>query len=106
MSQSTQCGIRRRRKRTENPCVGGSIPPHTTKSLVTTGDFSCMYTVYILFSVSSGKTYTGYTNNLERRLLEHNVTELTGFTLRYRPWVVMYTETFEQKSEAMAREKF
>ena len=65
-----------------------------------------MYTVYILYSPSSGKTYTGYTNDADRRLLEHNVTEVKGFTLRYRPWVLIYTENFDNKQEAMLREKF
>ena len=65
-----------------------------------------MYIVYILYSISSGKTYVGFTNNVERRLQEHNVTESTGFTLRYRPWTIIHTEQFETKQLAMAREKF
>ena len=65
-----------------------------------------MFCVYILYSPSSGKTYTGYTNDIERRLTEHNVTEATGFTLRYRPWELIHTIWYESKPEAMNLEKF
>ena len=65
-----------------------------------------MYFVYILYSPSAGKTYTGYTNNVARRLIEHNITESKGFTLRYRPWVIIHTESFQNKQQAMDREKF
>ncbi len=68
--------------------------------------FLFMWYVYILYSGSGRKTYTGYTNDIERRLFEHNVSETKGFTLRYRPWVLIYTECFEGKPEAVAREKF
>ena len=65
-----------------------------------------MYFVYILYSTTSGKTYVGFTNNVERRLQEHNYTESSGFTLRYRPWTLIRTENYDTKQEAMAREKF
>ena len=45
-----------------------------------------MWYVYVLYSESSGKSYVGFTNDVERRLYEHNVSESRGFTLRYRPW--------------------
>ncbi len=65
-----------------------------------------MYFVYILYSPSSGKTYTGFSIDVERRLLEHNITETKGFTLRYRPWLLIHTENFENKPDALRREKF
>jgi len=64
-----------------------------------------MYSVYILYSKSGAKTYVGYTNDIVRRISEHNVTESTGFTLRYRPWILVRTEDYQTKSEAMVREK-
>ena len=64
-----------------------------------------MYTIYILYSPSSGKTYTGFTNNVNRRLTEHNFTATKGFTLRYRPWTLIHTEEFPTKDAAAAREK-
>jgi putative endonuclease len=65
-----------------------------------------MYFVYILYSPASGKTYTGYTTDLERRLNEHNFSEVKGFTLRYRPWILIHTESFSEKTHALKKEKF
>ena len=65
-----------------------------------------MWYVYVLYSISGKKTYTGFTNNLERRLTEHNITETSGFTLRYRPWTLIRVEHYATKMEAMTREKF
>ncbi|MCF1713875.1 GIY-YIG nuclease family protein [Flavihumibacter sp. RY-1] len=63
------------------------------------------YCVYVLFSVLHKKHYTGYTSDLDGRLLSHN--ELgKGWTSRYRPWKLIYLETFSQQSEAIAREKW
>ena len=56
-----------------------------------------MFTVYILYSVAFGKSYCGYTNNISRRFEEHNYTEKSGFTLRYRPWTLIHTETIFPK---------
>jgi putative endonuclease len=64
-----------------------------------------MFVVYVLYSPTSGKTYTGFTNDLARRLAEHNFTEKQGFTLRYRPWILIHSEMFNSKREAMDREK-
>ncbi len=65
-----------------------------------------MFTVYILYSPASGKSFCGYTNNISRRLEEHNFTERSGFTLRYRPWTLIYTESNLEKKDAILREKF
>jgi putative endonuclease len=65
-----------------------------------------MYFVYILYSMSSRKTYVGYTNDINRRIREHNITESNGFTLRYRPWTLIRTEHYASKSEALEREKY
>jgi putative endonuclease len=62
-----------------------------------------MWYVYVLLSEASGRSYTGFTNHVERRLIEHNVTEAKVFTLRHRPWTLIRTES---KSEAMKRERF
>lgn len=65
-----------------------------------------MYTVYVLYSNSCQKTYVGFTTDLHRRLIEHNITEIKGFTLRFRPWSLIHIETYETKKEAMDRERF
>ncbi len=64
-----------------------------------------MFTVYVLFSVTYNKIYIGSTGNLEQRLLAHNQLAHKGWTIRYRPWEVVYTEIFDNKKEALAREK-
>jgi putative endonuclease len=63
-----------------------------------------MFTVYVLYSDKYDKTYTGFTSNLEQRILSHNKLG-KGWTARYRPWRVLYTEEFEDKKQAMKREK-
>ena len=64
-----------------------------------------MFTVYILFSSSIDKYYIGYTNDLERRLTEHN-RKKGKYTDGGIPWRLVYQEEYESKSEAMNREKF
>ena len=65
-----------------------------------------MWYVYVLYSERGEKSYVGYTNDVERRLFEHNVSERRGFTLRYRPLTPIRVESYATKQEAMAREKF
>ena len=64
-----------------------------------------MFTVYILHSISLNKYYVGYTNDITRRLSEHN-RKKGKFTDGGIPWALVYREEFELKREAMAREKF
>ena len=63
-----------------------------------------MYTVYILFSQSINRYYVGYTNNIERRLAEHN-RKKGKYTDTGIPWKIVYTEVFATKEDAMFREK-
>jgi putative endonuclease len=60
-----------------------------------------MFTVYALYSPAFDKIYVGFTSNLEQRLLSHNVLGKKGWTIKYRPWTLLHTETFKTKSEAM-----
>lgn len=48
-----------------------------------------MYHIYILYSDTYDKYYIGQTNNLERRLLQHNEQEKNSFTAKYRPWRIV-----------------
>ncbi len=64
-----------------------------------------MYTVYVLHSPTYDKIYVGFTSNLQQRLLSHNQLGKKGYTVRYRPWIVIHTEEFDTKSEALQREK-
>jgi len=63
------------------------------------------YYVYILKSVSVNKTYVGHTNNLERRLAEHNSGK-SQFTKAYKPWRIIYSVKFNTRVEAIEREKY
>ncbi|MFV0604832.1 MAG: GIY-YIG nuclease family protein, partial [Niabella sp.] len=63
------------------------------------------YTVYILFSEKFNKHYTGFTTNLEQRLLSHNQLG-KDWTARYRPWKLIFTKEFTEKSKALQFEKW
>ena len=45
-----------------------------------------MFYIYILKSISSNIYYVGYTSNYQKRLDEHNTTDLNTFTSKHRPW--------------------
>ncbi|WP_162341407.1 GIY-YIG nuclease family protein [Cyclobacterium salsum] len=64
-----------------------------------------MFTVYALYSEKFDKIYIGFTSDLEKRLISHNELGTTGWTIAFRPWKLIHTETFESKKEAMDREK-
>ncbi|TKB97264.1 GIY-YIG nuclease family protein [Pedobacter cryotolerans] len=64
-----------------------------------------MFTVYVLYSIKFNKIYVGYTSDLEQRLLSHNAFATKGYTIKYRPWEVLFTEQFGSKTEATKREK-
>ena len=49
--------------------------------------------------------YIGSTNNLERRLYEHNSGKST-YTKLTRPFVFIHKESYSSRKEAMQREKF
>ena len=65
-----------------------------------------MWHVYVLNSMSGSKSYVGYTNDIQRRIFEHDVSEVRGFTLRYRPWILIHTESYGDRESAIVREKF
>jgi len=67
--------------------------------------FKPMFTVYVLYSPAFNKIYIGFTSDMENRLLSHNQLATKGHTLKYRPWVIGYTEVFDTKTEAIKREK-
>jgi len=64
-----------------------------------------MYYVYILLSERDQKRYIGFTQDLERRIVEHN-SGLVKSTKNRIPLKLIYFERFENKVEAMNREKF
>lgn len=62
-----------------------------------------MHYVYIV-KCSDGTLYTGYTNNLNRRIKEHNEGEGAKYTKGRRPVDLVYSEKFKTKSKALKRE--
>ena len=64
-----------------------------------------MYIVYVLFSPHYKKIYIGFTSDLDNRLASHNIYSKKGYTVKYRPWELAYTEKYGTKEEAMKREK-
>ena len=61
------------------------------------------FSVYVLYSDTFQKYYTGYSGNLEIRLKSHNEFG-KGWTSKYRPWRLIFRKEFDTKSEAMAHE--
>lgn len=63
------------------------------------------YYMYVLYSPRFDKIYVGYTTDVAKRLRSHNQLATKGWTIRFRPWLLVHKEGFQTKKEAMAREK-
>jgi putative endonuclease len=63
-----------------------------------------MYSTYILWSEKLQKYYIGHTDNLSRRITEHN-TGKSKYTKLGKPWTLMYHEEFTTKVEAIRHEQ-
>jgi len=64
-----------------------------------------MFTVYVLKSNIVSKSYVGVTDNIVRRLKEHNSGK-HFYTRRYLPWKIVHEEKFDNFVDARLREKF
>jgi putative endonuclease len=64
-----------------------------------------MFYVYILESMKNSEFYTGFTNDLKRRVEEHN-NKLNVSTKHGVPWKVIYYEACVNKDDAERREKY
>jgi putative endonuclease len=63
------------------------------------------YFVYILTNKTKTVLYTGVTNDLDRRLMEHRAGTVKGFTSKYRVTELVYFEAIEDINSAIEREK-
>ncbi len=66
------------------------------------------YFVYITTNITKSVLYTGVTNDLKRRLFEHEEdanTEKKHFTGKYNAYYLVYYERFEFIEHAIEREK-
>jgi putative endonuclease len=91
---------------TTNQAVSGLNPDRVTKRDYPKDSlFLFMFTTYILFSKTLQKFYIGFTaGDMNERLYKH-LSNHTGFTAKAKDWVVVYTENFPTKNEALAKEK-
>lgn len=64
-----------------------------------------MYFVYII-ECKDGTLYTGWTINVEKRLIQHNASKGAKYTRSRLPVLLRYTENVSSKKEALQREYF
>jgi putative endonuclease len=64
-----------------------------------------MFFTYALYSDTFDIVYSGQTDNLQKRINEHNgLGEFKAWACRYKPWRLLYVEEFSTRKDAMARE--
>jgi putative endonuclease len=61
--------------------------------------------VYILASKRNGTLYVGVTNDVIRRVWEHRMGAVDGFTQRYHVHRLVYAESHDSMPDAILREK-
>ncbi|MBI5733830.1 MAG: GIY-YIG nuclease family protein [Candidatus Kerfeldbacteria bacterium] len=64
-----------------------------------------MYYLYVLLGSKKNWHYIGSTDNVERRLLEHNKGKVKS-TKPHRPLKIIYTETYSSRTLARKKESF
>lgn len=62
-----------------------------------------MFWTYIL-RCADGSYYTGHTDNLERRVGQHQCGECDGYTATRRPLVLLWSQEFPAREDALAAE--
>ncbi len=62
-----------------------------------------MYYTYIIYSDKINKFYIGSCENLENRLNDHN-TGRSNFTRTGIPWILKWSNSFENRSKAQKEE--
>jgi putative endonuclease len=80
---------------TEKPSFGVAL-------LILTNLF-LMFHTYVIQSTTSGVLYIGQTNNLHDRIHRHN-TNRNKWTKNKGPWILIFSQAFESRAEAMALE--
>lgn len=63
------------------------------------------YYVYILTNKKNGVLYIGMTKDLERRMREHKLKEVVGFSQKYNTDKLVYFEKYKNSFEAFKRER-
>jgi len=65
-----------------------------------------MYYVYILKSLKTDKLYIGHTDDLVRRIEEHNTGRGGKYTRQNGPWTLVYSGSHPDRASAVRRERF
>lgn len=68
-------------------------------------EFIMHYYVYILHSNKDSNFYVGYTNDIKKRIVEHNSGKVKSTSLR-RPFKLVYWEGCLSQKDALKREKY
>ena len=63
------------------------------------------YYTYVLRSKKDGKWYTGFTNDVRKRLMQHNA-NIHGWTKNRGPFELIYGEFCINAYDARSREKY
>ncbi len=65
-----------------------------------------MWYVYVLTSLKNKRLYTGMTDDLRRRVAEHNGKRGGVYTSKNGPFKLIFYEAYLDKSDAVKAEKF
>jgi putative endonuclease len=63
------------------------------------------YCVYIMTNKRNTVLYTGVTSDLKKRIYEHKMKLVEGFTKKYNIVNIVYYEVFDDAENAIMREK-
>ena len=64
-----------------------------------------MFFVYIIKSLKDESFYIGQTDDIEKRIEQHNQ-GLSKYTSKKMPWELVYKEEYTSREDAMKREYF
>ena len=64
-----------------------------------------MFFAYVLKSINHDFYYKGHCQDLDKRLEQHN-SGMTFSTRPYRPFKIVYFESFDSETDAIRREKY
>jgi putative endonuclease len=75
-------------------------------SLLRLSKIKFMWYTYVLESINNQHLYTGYTDDLRRRLKEHNEGRGGEYTKIHGKWKLIFYEAYSEKKDAAKAEKF
>jgi putative endonuclease len=82
-------------------CVQGVGAPHRFHQVL---HLQQMHYLYVLRSEQDGTFYVGVTDDLNRRLAQHN-DGFSNFTSKHKPWKLIYYEAYTSLALARKREE-